>query len=419
MNYAFHYSREGGGPHYTHMAMITQLPGGPGGARLMAAWQAAGNREGDSDQHIEYAFSDDGAAWTEPATVELSDKAVWGPTLLVDEQADPSTVWMFYSESTGECWGGPLEWPPGGDIMMVGYDVMANEWGRPRKLLGIEADGGIPKVTANKPIVLSTGEWVLPFWRERALLNKKSRACGQLRGKGSAGVLISEDRGRTWTAHGHLTGRRTWLIENAVAERRDGSLLMVFRTQVDFVYFAISIDKGKTWSEAKVLDRALPNPNAKTDLIALEPNKELVLVYNDHPKARSSKELLQQGCTKCRTNLRVAISYDDGASWSKFSTLETQVGASLRFHYPTLLQAGCRLYVAYSKFYTKVSFCLPNRGRRRSRADAAALSSPGTAPEARRRQLREPGDQDRGSRPQLGGRRRQGVLRRFSCWPNQ
>ena len=234
-------------------------------------------------------------------------------------------------------------------------------------------------------------------------------------------MLISEDKGRTWTAHGHLQGRRTWLIENAVAERRDGSLLMVFRTQVDFVYFSVSNDKGKTWSEAKILDRALPNPNAKTDLIALEPNKELVLVYNDHPKARSSKELQQQGCTKCRTNLRVAISYDDGASWSKFSTLETQVGASLRFHYPTLLQAGCRLYVAYSKFYTKVSFFfLPNRRRRRARADAAALSSPRTAPEARRRKLREPGDQDRGPRPQLGGRRRQGVLRRgSSCWRHQ
>ena len=33
-----------------------------------------------------------------------------------------------------------------------------------------------------------------------------------------AGVVISEDQGATWTAHGNIKHPNTWLIENAVAE---------------------------------------------------------------------------------------------------------------------------------------------------------------------------------------------------------
>lgn len=54
-------------------------------------------------------------------------------------------------------------------------------------------DGAMRQVTANKAIELSTGEFVMPFWRERALLGGNG-ACQQLRGSPGAGVLVSEDR---------------------------------------------------------------------------------------------------------------------------------------------------------------------------------------------------------------------------------
>ena len=40
------------------------------------------------------------------------------------------------------------------------------QWGRPKTLLKQSTDG-IPKVIANKPIALSNGDWVMPFWREQ------------------------------------------------------------------------------------------------------------------------------------------------------------------------------------------------------------------------------------------------------------
>ena len=41
-------------------------------------------------------------------------------------------------------------------------------WGPPRILYDMSKDAGIPKVVANKVVVLSSGEWVLPFWRQRS-----------------------------------------------------------------------------------------------------------------------------------------------------------------------------------------------------------------------------------------------------------
>jgi hypothetical protein len=48
----------------------------------------------------------------------------------------------------------------------------------------------------------------------------------------------------------------------------------------------------------------------------------------------------------------VALSLDDGATWARVASVEEEVGASLRFHYPTLHQYGCQLFVAYSTFCT-------------------------------------------------------------------
>lgn len=60
---------------------------------------------------------------------------------------------------------------------------------------------------------------------------------------------------------------------------------MVFRTSVGHVYAARSMDHGRTWSQAAPLAH-LPNPNSKIDLVSIEPNRELVLVYNNHAKVR-------------------------------------------------------------------------------------------------------------------------------------
>ena len=44
--------------------------------------------------------------------------------------------------------------------------------------------------------------WVLPYWRERAMVSQQGEACAAMQGKEGAGVVISQDAGETWAAHG-------------------------------------------------------------------------------------------------------------------------------------------------------------------------------------------------------------------------
>jgi hypothetical protein len=150
--------------------------------------------------------------------------------------------------------------------------------------------------------VLSTGEWLLPFWKEP----HDAPPCYK-ENKGSAGVLRSRDKGVSWQVYplsnvltfravgqlsvgarrpppsqyrilaaskaspgtprplekglgdhphcrlsspltayaprrqvyGELTHPRTWLIENTLVERTDGSVLMIFRTTLGVLYQVI------------------------------------------------------------------------------------------------------------------------------------------------------------------------------------
>eukprot|EP00238_Polyblepharides_amylifera_P000646 CAMPEP_0196570914 /NCGR_PEP_ID=MMETSP1081-20130531/1069_1 /TAXON_ID=36882 /ORGANISM="Pyramimonas amylifera, Strain CCMP720" /LENGTH=419 /DNA_ID=CAMNT_0041887605 /DNA_START=333 /DNA_END=1592 /DNA_ORIENTATION=- len=346
---------------YAHMAMITVLPNGTG----LMAWQAAPESEGHKTQHLEFSRSvmpmsqapDHGVIeWTHPfrlSHIGGRGGAVWGPVFHVS--LSTSELWVFYSESGGACPGGPpsMDWAPGGSIMATVLNLQTHLWTRPLVLLSQGEEGGIPKVTANKMVELWSGEWLLPFWRESALISSHTPACKALKGHPSAGVLRSFDRGKTWTAHGKLMRHDTWLIENTLAELRNGTVLMLFRTRIGQLYRSLSKDRGLTWSDAAPLGHPmLPNPNSKVDVISLHPSGVLALVFNDHAKPPGLPGPLIN-CVKCRTNLRVALSFDDGNTWDRVATIEDQIGTTLRFHYPTLQQYGCSLFVAYSKFWSQ------------------------------------------------------------------
>mmetsp|Transcript_21249 Transcript_21249/g.59081 ORF Transcript_21249/g.59081 Transcript_21249/m.59081 type:complete len:271 (-) Transcript_21249:1022-1834(-) len=227
-------------------------------------------------------------------------------------------------------------WTPGGDILAM-HTQDGHHWSNPQALLhhptpGLQ--GGAPFVTANPPVATASGTWVLPFWQEAP----RRSVCDWSTDSERAGVLVSPDRGQSWAVSQPIKANGTWLIEGTIVAFEDGELLQLFRTSRGKIYQSCSSDDGHTWSEPKPTD--LPNPNSKVAAVVLS-NGEVVLAYNARRKG--------DGYPKAsRPLLFLATSATRGRTWTAFARLEMGLAPGIRFHYPALLQVGCKLLVSYS-----------------------------------------------------------------------
>mmetsp|Transcript_40969 Transcript_40969/g.105974 ORF Transcript_40969/g.105974 Transcript_40969/m.105974 type:complete len:496 (+) Transcript_40969:513-2000(+) len=364
---------------YTHMATLAPMPGNSSDM-LLAAWQASVNDEGETGQFLMTAQSRTGGRkWEKRRRISLQEppyaraavssegwlqerqtageavqrhggrsdwaaRPLWGPALLYSPP-HPSApggagqLWMFYSQGQTcrkavDTESG-LHWSPGGDIMAVS-SPNGHDWSNPVVLLSQPAQGGVPFVTANSPAVTAKGHWLLPFWGE--LPRESTCASAKVSGN-SAGVLISEDRGASWAVSAPIKANGTWLIEGTIVPLDKGALLQLFRSELGRIYQSRSFDGGHTWSEPEMTNQRLPNPNSKVAALALS-NGEIALVYNNHKKHSAPK--------RARSLLFIALSADRGATWRDVARLELAFMAGARFHYPSLLQVGCKLVISYT-----------------------------------------------------------------------
>eukprot|EP00899_Mesostigma_viride_P009500 jgi/Mesvir1/18551/Mv17068-RA.1 len=359
---------------YNHMAMISHAPSACPW-NWIAVWQSAQKWEGTQDQHLRSSFSDDTERWTEPVDIPLltdSPGCVWSPVLHYDDDKD--VLWLFFSKSIS-CLRPPVvspivgeqppRWSPGGSIKFVrSYDGL--HWTRPTTIIKQKDEGNIPKVIANQMLVAANGWWLLPYWRERPTVPDTVEGCWTDQAvPASAGVLISQDRGRTWASRGEIFLPNTWLIEGSIVQLSSSSssaaavntsggssdstgamagaapplMLQYFRTEAGVAYKSTSADSGLTWTTPAPTD--IPNPNSKLNLIRLD-NGALAMAYNDDSSAG------------VRNKLVVAASYDNGGSWAKVGVVESDPdNAAAMYHYPTLHQDGCRLLVAYSTLFAR------------------------------------------------------------------
>ena len=241
---------------YNHMAMLDQLDNGS----LVLVWQFSSGVEGVTDQRLALSLSADetGRSWSEPRVIPIDRNkeggALWSPVL----HSQHGKLLLLFAESS-DCVihkGGVKRFSPGGTIKSVEWDYSnaAGDfvWTKPKTVYNQSAGDGLPKVLANKLIVLRSGELVLPMWSE------KHGSCQKLREKGSAGVLVSSDSGVTWEKRGSLTAPDTWLIENTVVETSDGSILMLFRTKKGYIYKSTSSDNLSLAPEPRISSRFSP-----------------------------------------------------------------------------------------------------------------------------------------------------------------
>eukprot|EP00899_Mesostigma_viride_P019097 jgi/Mesvir1/27189/Mv07767-RA.1 len=175
-------------------------------------------------------------------------------------------------------------------------------WDLPTELVPGDVTGGRGPVK-NKPILLSDGTWLAGASRELA------------DAPWYAVADRSHDEGRSWVASpGIMSDDGIGLIQPTVWESAPGHVHMLLRIhtttleQSHCMYRADSKDGGRSWSKA--YPSMLPNNNSGLDVVRLPRSGTLVLVFNPTKHTRFP--------------LRLALSFDNGATWPLVSDVETE-----------------------------------------------------------------------------------------------
>ena len=130
---------------------------------------------------------------------------------------------------------------------------------------------------------------------------------------------LSDDNGKTWRRSkdpfkGYAPdGRRITLQEPGVVELKDGRLMMYIRTNAGSQYVCHSPDGGETWS--KPGPSASASPLSPASIKRIPWTGDLLCVWNDH----SGVHPFPAGR---RTPLCLAISKDEGKTWSRSQVIE-------------------------------------------------------------------------------------------------
>jgi len=269
---------------------IPSLAIGPKG-RLWATWYAGKTPEEDHNNYVVVATSGNrGKTWTEHLIVDPDREEpvrAFDPELWLDPNGK---LWSFWAQTKGHdgtiagVWAMTKDDPDNDDFV----------WSSPKRL----TDG----IMMCKPVVLSSGEWILPASTWRLTDN-------------SARLVVSVDNGRTWRLRGacNVPKHVRSFDEHMVVEMTDSSLWMLVRTTYG-IGESVSSDHGRTW--AALTPTPIQHPSTRFFVRRLR-SGNLLLVKNGPIKERTG-----------RSHLTAYLSRDDGGTWSSGLLLDERSGVS-------------------------------------------------------------------------------------------
>ena len=291
--------------------------------RLWACWVAGG----DSPKafFVLATSDDDGETWSKPRLVvdaHAKDLPAERSVLVGNLWTDPlGRLWLIFDQSMDMFDGRAGVW------VAVCDDPDAKEpvWSKPRRIWH--------GVTLNKPIVLSTGEWMLPISLDQRPGFRQFKGCFQeldpLRG---ANVFVSADKGETWGRRGCVQFPNPDWHEHMIVERKDGTLWMLARTTKGLMQ-STSSDEGKTWAEPT--SPTFKHPNARFHIRRLASGRVLLIKHGATIDSHEGRSILTAW-----------LSEDDGQTWRGGLMLDVRKGIS----YPDGFQApGGAIYISYDR----------------------------------------------------------------------
>lgn len=234
---------------------------------------------------------------------------IFDPVLWIDPL---DRLWFIWNVMPGEQVMAAICDDPDADVL---------QWSEPK-----EIGRGI---MMNKPIVLSSGEWMFPIAIWQLDIYNEFRKSG-LRQEDVAGSYVykTSDCGQSFQRLGMANIKKRSFDEHMVYEQKNGVLKMLVRTTYG-IGAAYSYDRGKNWSAGE--NSGLGGPCSRFFIGRLKSGR-LLLINHHHFKGRN--------------NLTAFLSDDDGKTFPHMLLLDSRNQVS----YPDAMECDDGfLYITYDR----------------------------------------------------------------------
>lgn len=317
--------------------------------KLICTWTTGGFCEPTEGNFTMIALSDDdGRTWRDGGRFEHPTRGLFTTELFVPRAGEVHAFLQTYdagrwfshnqiyraiSHDGGETWSTPQSVPGGTPpgwmnvgvrhstgrwiIPLTWPEFTGDEWGEP-------SAGRTPGQARVGERYLPTRE--LPRATESWVCYTEANAWCHANHRYAAGVLLSDDGGRSFRLSGYITGGcENHLMEPQVVELGDGSVIMLLRSMSEGVLLrSVSLDRGETWSAPERTQ--IPNPSAKVNVLRHSDGR-IFLLHNPNDDTANSMQ--------ARNPLSLWVSEDDMRSWTIREDLVERISGPHGLNYPS------------------------------------------------------------------------------------
>ncbi len=213
-------------------------------------------------------------------------------------------------------------------------------------------------VNNERPIRLSSGRIVVPANYHR-MRGEDPGDWSSADYRGIACFYLSDDDGKTWREAAQWCSiaspnSKSGLQESGILELKNGALWAWSRTDMGRQYETYSFDRGETWTTAQ--PGIFYSSCSPLSMKRMPGTDYLVALWNPHPYKKLDWHggIYTHGegtyVKEDRNPLVMAVSEDDGKTWSDYSVLEDDTDKG--FDYTSILFYKDNIILAYRVIYT-------------------------------------------------------------------
>ena len=236
--------------------------------------------------------SDKGKTWSDKDEVVLENEGEKNTMSVSIVRLNDGRIALFYIRKNS-------------DTNSIPYVRFSNDetktWSDPIRCIDTN---GYYVLNNNRVVQLKSGRIIMPVhsMKDTSATDKGAILC-----------YFSDDNGVTWAKSKAAQNKKEiTLQEPGVIELKNGKLMLFCRTNMGVQYFSYSMDNGENWSPIEPGN--ISSPLSPASITRIPSTRDLLLIWNNNFK--NSKNGGK------RTPFNMAISKDEGKTWSKTKTIE-------------------------------------------------------------------------------------------------